>query len=384
MKLVIKGVLIFIAVFSAVQGVSFQCAFSNFNWIDSGGLLYTCTATVSIAGDDTTLNSVTGTHMSGRTNANVTALTVSHFKLLETIPENIQRFFPNLRLLQWYNGTISRLSPVDLQQFPNLQTLNLQLNPIVILDAALFQGTQRLQWISFSDNLLENIGYDLLTDLSELTSAFFSRNPCINFRATTPDEIQLLALQLSVVCPPLVTTLAPPTLPDWMLECSAACMENMEIFHEQSLAETNDLRREIREIQSENEQQSIDTRTTISVLNTDVQNLRRDSEQQIANILVKTETLQNEVNILEQRNYRQISEIQTETENLRGEITDLREEHVDGARDMQGEINDLRSEMDDVQQENVQLYRDIAAMNRIIDAHARKLEELENLIKDGP
>lgn len=131
---------------------------------------------------------------------------------LATIPAGIENFFANLERFFWWNGNISTIDSSAFEPFKSLSILELGGNKLVSLEGDLFKHTPNLHEIYFDFNLLEHVGHDLLSGLTELVRVDFRRNPCIDKHATTPQTIQELNDQLPIQCPPIITPDPPTTI----------------------------------------------------------------------------------------------------------------------------------------------------------------------------
>lgn len=177
------------------------------------GTTYTCEVNSGLNPGITEITEITeihGNHLPGRSNLDVEAFQTLSMEAFRMMPTGIERFFPNLLLLQFFSGILSSVSSEDLSAWPNLTMFSAQRNKIEILDGDLFQNAPQLKWIDLSSNLIQNVGTNLLSNLNELTYISFIDNPCINSFANTPQEIENLKSQLLTQCPPL-TTEAPNT-----------------------------------------------------------------------------------------------------------------------------------------------------------------------------
>lgn len=193
------------------SGVEIDCWYRMTNWIPGG--IYICGATITNVEDPTTVRNINGTHLAGRSNEDVRGFSVFLHDILTTIPTGIEKFFANLELFAWDNGNISTIDSSTFKPFPSLLFISLGNNKLISLDGDLLQHSRKLREIEFHGNLLEHVGHDLLTGLTDLTYADFESNPCINIRANTPEAIQELNRQLPIKCP-----LNP------IIECPTTCM----------------------------------------------------------------------------------------------------------------------------------------------------------------
>lgn len=183
-----------------------------------------------------TLTSVTGTHLPSMTLEDVTFLSISQLKSTQFV-SGIDKFFENLRGFDVIDSDLAEISAEDLEPFPKLVVLNLNINKLTSLDGDLFKFHPGIQWIGFMSNALKNVGSDLLSGLNSLTSANFQSNPCVNFWATSHLQVETLKQHLANGCPPLLTSTTAPTSSTVSTttttqagdgECSAACKDLLE------------------------------------------------------------------------------------------------------------------------------------------------------------
>lgn len=151
---------------------------------------------------------IKGIHRKPRTNANVTAFLINDprkkgLKTLSTIPNGIEKFFPQIQIFWWVLGNISTIDSTTFKPWPHLIIINLEYNKLTTLDGNLFQHTRKLRRIYFTNNSLQHVGLDLLTGLTKLERLRFLGNPCINSEAYTPQQISEIERQLRTNCPPL-------------------------------------------------------------------------------------------------------------------------------------------------------------------------------------
>lgn len=255
--------------------LSFDCRFYTSSW-SIIGTQYACSARVTISNGGNELTGVTGSHQTGRTNSDVKMLVVHDQTHVNQFPGGINNFFPNLIGLEFFNSQIASISAENLRPFPSLQMLNIQKNSLSQLDGNLFAFTPSLKWIGFSDNVIEHIGLNLLSNLNSLSTAFFLGNVCIDSSATTPTALAELVRVLPFLCPPFIispsTTNPPPG------DCSIECFERIDALRIEFSAETREIREQsdsqgqrIQELSEENETQT----TQINQLITDNSELRQ-------------------------------------------------------------------------------------------------------------
>ena len=192
--------LIFLAILVTSQGIIFDCDFVILHWRHIGDL-YTCDVNQETpSGSNTALLGVRGTHLPGQTNNNVQSIEVMNQFGYNRIPTNLKDFFPNLIGIYFWRGMITIISAEDLQPFPNLRVFGIESHRLVTIDGNLFKHTPRVQIVLLSNNLIQNVGHDLLTGLTNLNTVVFLRNICINSFADTPASMQILRNQLISQC----------------------------------------------------------------------------------------------------------------------------------------------------------------------------------------
>lgn len=183
------------------------------------GRVYTCEARATSL-ESSILENVAGDHLPGNSNNNVDYLKTSH---LPFVPAGIAEFFDNLRAIDISSNEVFLISAEDLRPFPQLEFLALYLNNLVSIDGDLFSFTPHLKCIAFAYNQIQHIGNDLVTNLNYLQYLYLNGNVCVDQNAVTQAEVEELAPQLSVLCPPLLVTTtaaAATTTPEPIEQCS--------------------------------------------------------------------------------------------------------------------------------------------------------------------
>ncbi|XP_037037902.1 leucine-rich repeat neuronal protein 3-like [Bradysia coprophila] len=183
------------------NAIQLNCKFvtvANYPW----GSIYECDATVVYDAQNVNrVTAVTGTHSSGKGNADVHGLRIQSQKL-DHFLVNIHKFFPNLKLLYFLSTSIPHISNAHLLPLTNLEYLGLYNNSITSLESNLFAGFESIKFITFSNNKIKHVGLDfILPNTAHLFD--FSKNPCIDMKAETPAQITELRQKLLVNCPPL-------------------------------------------------------------------------------------------------------------------------------------------------------------------------------------
>lgn len=156
-----------------------NCNFQTVNWSVVGSS-YTCTGSFQTVGDVRNVTGVTGNHLDGRNNSDVTAIAVSSQLLMAGIPREIENFFPNLAILSFSYTNILQVTREDLKPFPHLRVLILFNNRLEKLDSDLFVDSPNLQYINLSQNRLRHLGPGVFKPLNNLSTLRLLDNICIN------------------------------------------------------------------------------------------------------------------------------------------------------------------------------------------------------------
>lgn len=243
-----KFLLLAVIVLSTAGAIEFNCHFDYYTF-DNFGRVYTCEPAITLT-NFTTVEKVTGTHQPGHTDDDVEYILVFSYSIhLPVFPRGLEHFFKNLRALQFSNIFMLSISAEDLKPFPLLEYLHLYGNRITSLDGDLFSHNPRMQYFSIVSNRIEHIGHDLVTNLNELQFLNLAGNNCINKIAETRAEVEELAPQLSVLCPPLdVTTTAATTTVLPNEKC--LCEDEIEELRQENQQQNKD----IEQLQQSNEQ----------------------------------------------------------------------------------------------------------------------------------
>lgn len=179
---------------TSCDGFILQCTYIVFSE------LYTCFAVFIASDSETSVTAVQGLHLDERNNNDVVSLAAIQTRNIDLMPNNIGSFFPNIEAVEFMDGSTSSISAENLQQFPNLRSLNLYGLNLISLSSDLFTYNPDLEWLDVQVNQIELVGLNLLDNLPKLTTARFSRNVCINMNANTRQEVEALQLELRLRC----------------------------------------------------------------------------------------------------------------------------------------------------------------------------------------
>ncbi|CAG9811139.1 unnamed protein product [Chironomus riparius] len=119
---------------------------------------------------------ISGQHESGMSNNDVISV---HFEncTITKVPQGLIKIFPNLRILDIWNSKLSKICKNDLIDYVNLKKLRCEFNNLEFLTGDLFEGFERLEFISFNNNKLSIIEPCILDGLKNLKYVDFRDNP---------------------------------------------------------------------------------------------------------------------------------------------------------------------------------------------------------------
>lgn len=201
--------LLIIAIAATAQSIVFNCRFSVLNQILVVGSAYTCEVlevlVVENEDDSLTLQNLTGRHVVGKTSDDVGLLLIVD-QTFNSIPKNIETFFPNLVALGIERSKLLTISAIDLQPFPKLKVLGLYGNDLTSLHRGLFEFNPELVMIEFSANQIEFIDSELLENLDYLQHFYILNNQCVSENADNRDEVLAFVAKLPYVCPTVAET----------------------------------------------------------------------------------------------------------------------------------------------------------------------------------
>lgn len=165
----------------STNAIVMRCEFQMFkSELDHIPESYTCTAVqFETTFKDRTLQSVTGLHDVGKSNADVKMLYM--FKQnCRYIPRNISSFFPNLEVLYIKDSNLQHLLSGDLDGLTNLLVFDVSFNPIDYIGTDFFTGHSSILVLSFHECHIKKIGPGAFDDLMNLTEIHLHNNYCID------------------------------------------------------------------------------------------------------------------------------------------------------------------------------------------------------------
>ncbi|KAG5670232.1 hypothetical protein PVAND_000509 [Polypedilum vanderplanki] len=204
------------------------------------GSVYECLTTNIPLTSGEVITNVTGTHLSGMSSSNVTAVYIQGNYTLTFFPRNFSNFFPNIKAMTVYYTAIETLYGDEFDEFPLFEYIWWNLSPLSTISSRLFENNPKMVQIDFDRNQLERVGYNLFTqfNVTQLRRLCFHTNPCINSAtATTQANIINVISTLRQNCTyeaPITTTIRPP------LTCSDDTIENFVCDLKDSMTEVQD------------------------------------------------------------------------------------------------------------------------------------------------
>ena len=163
--------------------------------------LYACNARVIFSGDPRFVDGVSMNHLAGRNNNDVNGILIANLNL-GFIPGNISNFFPNIITVNMVVCQISEIKQEDIKSFRQLQQFDVDQNKIREIPNGFFDENRDLKFISFSNNPMKHISFNVFDDLSSLERLHFGGNFCINTYGENRAEVLDLIFRVAVDCPP--------------------------------------------------------------------------------------------------------------------------------------------------------------------------------------
>jgi hypothetical protein len=177
-----KTILVLWTLFSTINAVKVVCKFEMAKYYLPIGEVYTCDVkNVTMTGSQV-LEAVTGTHLAGKSNADVKQFYFGpNCNKITFIPKNITNLLPKMKGLGFSGDCyIEALTGDELNGYNNLEWFYIASNPIERIPGNLFQNIPKIKVVGFSNTNITRVGAELLSGLDSLVTAFFHANPCIN------------------------------------------------------------------------------------------------------------------------------------------------------------------------------------------------------------
>lgn len=186
------------------SGIFTTCRFALDTWVTIGEV-YACEVDfMDFSDNQTHLTGYNGTHLSGKTSDDVTAIYFIQDSCmrynLTTIPKGMSIVFPNLIGMWYHTCPISNLVGDELDEYSKLEMWGLVNTNLSRVPGNFFKSTLNLKFVSFYNNQLQHVGEGLLNDLQDLELAVFINNICIDMTASGSFLISILIEALSLQC----------------------------------------------------------------------------------------------------------------------------------------------------------------------------------------
>ena len=117
----------------AVSSIEIECEFSLNAVDDFVNNPYQCYVLSVSKADETRITGISGTHINGRSNSDVNVFDWQ-YNPVGYVPSNIDAFFPNIESVRFFLIQLASISANDLNQFPNLKSLYMDSNNLIILE----------------------------------------------------------------------------------------------------------------------------------------------------------------------------------------------------------------------------------------------------------
>ena len=141
---------------------------------------YTCVATnLRTSLSDRKISEVKGTHLPGKTNADVKQFCVDK-QNCPYLPLDVSKFFPNLEIFFFMRSNVQHWFNGDIDGLNELLIFDISRNPIEVLGPNFFDDHETIEKISFFDCNLKSIHPNALMPLKNLKEAHFKENVCIS------------------------------------------------------------------------------------------------------------------------------------------------------------------------------------------------------------
>lgn len=189
--------IIFLSLISSTFAINLNCNFTvEKNWANLGDT-YTCRGVLENLNERQIY--FEGIHHEGKNNSDVEMIYVTNHTNLNFIPDFTSQF-KNLKALYLSSNGIKYLNGNELNNYTNLRWISLSRNKIEYVPGNFFEMTPNIETIFMYENQIRGVGKNLLNSLSNLVTANFNDNICINRFASVQSEIQWVILYLTTNC----------------------------------------------------------------------------------------------------------------------------------------------------------------------------------------
>lgn len=143
-----KSIVIFACLLAAsTEAYILSCSFDNLEYLIANEPLYSCFGTLKPDGDTNNINSVVGTHLSGKSNNDIQGFMFSSVsEPTARILINLGKLFPNIKAFFAVGRGITTISTADLQQFLQLLQIELNKNQLLLSARICSSSTRNSLW----------------------------------------------------------------------------------------------------------------------------------------------------------------------------------------------------------------------------------------------
>lgn len=145
------------------------------------------------------ITGIKGQHADGYSGELVTALGINS-QSINFMPAGFHFFFINIQGLEIVNSNLKVIRKKDLSPFSLLQIILMHGNRLESLDVDTFEGNSQLSYIDFANNDFKHLDPKTFESLIMLKDLDLSSNRCINTRATTPEQLADLNVEMRSKC----------------------------------------------------------------------------------------------------------------------------------------------------------------------------------------
>lgn len=177
MKFLFYGVLLVFCSQRANSAIILDCAYYMNPW-DIIGTAYTCQPTPIQVGEGSNVMNVSQNHMSGKSNADVLAISMIG-KEFNLIPSNIRAFFANLQLIYVDSPSLKKISKNELN-FPKLNSLTILNSSIEAIRGDALMNLPKLVRFYLVKSKLLSVGPGLLQYSTALTTVSLYEVPALD------------------------------------------------------------------------------------------------------------------------------------------------------------------------------------------------------------
>jgi Leucine-rich repeat (LRR) protein len=178
MKKFCVAILLLICMAASVDAVTVRCNFDSNTWAHVTGSFYRCIVqnredfTASVV----SIDAAVGTHTGDKDNDDVTEFCLSSAPNLVHFPKNLDKVFPDLKVIAIEHTKLQAITQDDLKVFPKLKVAYFYDNKLKVITADTFRFNLKLERIDLDSNLIFHIEPHTFDGLKKLTALYVSGN----------------------------------------------------------------------------------------------------------------------------------------------------------------------------------------------------------------